>query len=272
MRCITDTITDDNVAELAGQKRKLDMAWTDSGWNVNISERPLIHSPQLVPARSSVSDEINGYKSIFKKLHRLGHFPLKAVIIYENFTGAMQATSALRQIAASMAVDVDWHLEAWRLDMLKFPPTEEKALDEAEPAHLVLIANLAIPSLPIWLKNWLERWASLRQIRHAALAILHDETTNDSSVRLPAELSKVASQCGLNFVGKIKAAQQPGRTGLSQIAPKQRPGISRKRYLSIFGKKSGRNHDLTIDSRVGSPRRRQTPCTLHARTQNQELI
>jgi hypothetical protein len=104
------------------------------------------------------------------------------VIIYESFAGAMQATSALREIAASLSVDIDWHIEAWRLDLLKFPPTADKALDDAEPAHLVLIANLAFASFPSWLKNWLERWISLRQIRLALLVILHGELVNDNSI------------------------------------------------------------------------------------------
>ncbi|HSY43594.1 MAG TPA: hypothetical protein VK811_06750 [Candidatus Acidoferrum sp.] len=194
------------------------------------------------------------------------------MVIYENFPVAMQATSALREIAAGLSVELDWHIEVWRLDMLKFPPTAEKALDEAEPAHLVLIANLAVASLPVWLKNWLERWASLRQIRHAALAILHDETIGDSSVGLAAEFSKVAGQCGLGFNGKIEVTQQSGRTGSRHIAAEQRQRISRKRYLSMFGQKSSRNHDVAIDGCVGSPRGRQTTSTLRARIQNQVPI
>jgi hypothetical protein len=63
-------MTDDNVAEPAGQKQKLDMAWTDSGWSVNITKRPLIHSPQLAPARKVVRDEIfTGMNAILTYKH-----------------------------------------------------------------------------------------------------------------------------------------------------------------------------------------------------------
>jgi hypothetical protein len=272
VRCITETITDDNVAEPAGQKQKLDMAWADSGWRINITKRPLAHSPQLVPARRDVSDEIIGYESIFKKLHGSGHFPLKAVILYETFEGAMQAASALRQIAAGLCVDVDWHIAPWRLGLLKFAPTADKALDKTEQGHLLLIANLAIVSLSLWLKNWLKRWALLRQIRHAALAIMHDETSGDFSAGLAAELSELAEKCGLRFIGNFEIAQQHGSTDLSHIATKRVPRNSRKQNLSVFGQKSRSNYGVTIGDLASNSPRCQISRTFQSRTRNHRLV
>jgi hypothetical protein len=167
----------------------------------------------------------NGYKLILQELHDSGFSSLRAVIIYDNFVSAVQAASALLRIAASLRVNAGWHIEPWRLDMLKFPPTADKALDEAERAHLVLITNLATSSVPIWLKHGLERWASLRQIRHAALAVMHDKTSRDLSTRLAVELSELAAQGGLGFIWNLEITQQNGSTGLCRTAAKRLPSV-----------------------------------------------
>ncbi len=125
---------------------------------------------------------------------------MKAVIIYDDFTSAAKANAALQRSAHHLDMSIKWNVRPWRLDMLKFPPTAEEALNEAIDAHLIVFAGVTAKSLPAWFDDWLEHWAKCRRIDEAALAIINDGTKHTSSPSVMAEISRFAERCGLGFI------------------------------------------------------------------------
>lgn len=125
---------------------------------------------------------------------------MKALIIYDEFTSAARANAALQRSAHHLDMSIKWIVRPWRLDMLKFPPTAEVALNEAIDAHLIVFAGLTAKPLSAWLNDWLEHWAKCRRIDEAALAIIDDETKRTTSPSAISEISEFAGRRGLGFI------------------------------------------------------------------------
>jgi len=102
---------------------------------------------------------------------------MKALIIYDDPTGATRATAALKRAAWRANVGADWDIKPWRTDALKLPSVADKALIEAADADLIVLAGAQAHSLPTWLEEWLRCWVIRRNIEDAALAVLDDESS-----------------------------------------------------------------------------------------------
>lgn len=137
---------------------------------------------------------------------------MKALIIYDDFTSAAKANAALQRSAHHLDMSIQWSVRPWRLDMLKFPPTAEEALDEAIDAHLIVFAGLTAQPLPAWLNDWLEHWAKCRRIDEAALAIIEDGSKFTSSPSAMSELSRFAERRGLGFIVSDLTAAENDRS------------------------------------------------------------
>jgi hypothetical protein len=125
---------------------------------------------------------------------------MNAVIIYDDLDIAAKAQAALERAAHRADEALLWTVELLRLDMLILPPTAEAALREAAEAHLVVLGVRQAQLLPDWLLDWLEQWATRRQIQDAALA-LFDGGKGDTLSAPPApELSQFAERHGLSFI------------------------------------------------------------------------
>ena len=96
---------------------------------------------------------------------------MNAVIIYDEFDYATKAKATLERAAHRTDETTHWGVRLWRVDVLKLPPAAEAALAEAVEAHLIMLAVRQVQSLLPWLMDWLERWATRRQIQEAALAV-----------------------------------------------------------------------------------------------------
>ena len=134
------------------------------------------------------------------KLHPAPDSDMKAVIIYDDVAFAAQANATLQRASLRADISVHWNIKPWRLNALKDHSIGEEALTEARDAHLIVLAGHRSESLPSWLRQWLMRWAEVRQIENAALAVIgHD---NDRGLVRPAapELTRFARQHGLTLI------------------------------------------------------------------------
>jgi hypothetical protein len=123
-----------------------------------------------------------------------------AVIIYDKFDFAARANSMLERAAHRTGETMHWSVNPWRTDMLKLPPASEAALAEAAEARLIVLAVLQVHSLAPCLVDWLERWATRRQVQEAALAVWNGGNADTSLVRATPELSQFAERHGLSLI------------------------------------------------------------------------
>jgi len=124
---------------------------------------------------------------------------MKALIIYDDVSRAVNTNAILHRVAHRADMAVNWDIRPWRLNMLKPPATAGLALRDAVDAHLIVFAVRRINKLHVWLMNWLERWATLRQTPDAALALVGDGTSKASTAPATVAMARFARQNGLSF-------------------------------------------------------------------------
>jgi hypothetical protein len=125
---------------------------------------------------------------------------MKALIIYQDFACAAKANTAMQHSAQHSEVQVEWNIRPWRVDMLKFPPNADEALEDAMDAHLIVLAGCCTRSIPHCLQDWLEKWADCRQIEAAALAIFGGENSDKLSTSAALHFSQFVKRHGLNVI------------------------------------------------------------------------
>ena len=130
------------------------------------------------------------------------HPPMKALIIYDDAICAATTNSILHRAADRADISAKWDIRPWRLNMLRFPPTTEQAMSDAADAHLIVLAICNSRSLPMWLMNWLERWAGLRQSPGAAVAMIGCGTAEAS-----VAMRQFARRFGLSFIREGQGPQ-----------------------------------------------------------------
>jgi hypothetical protein len=124
---------------------------------------------------------------------------MKAFLLYHDFLSAAKANAALHRSASG--IQVDWNIRPWRVDMLKFPPLAEEAIIDALDAQMILFVGRCSQSLPFWLHDWLEHWATRRHFPDVVLAIMPDgnsHTPATSSELL--QLTQFAHRHGLSLI------------------------------------------------------------------------
>ncbi len=125
---------------------------------------------------------------------------MNAVIIYDRFDSAAKANARLERAAHRTDETMHWSVKPWRVDLLKLPPAADAALAEAAEAHLIVLAVGQVQSFPPLLLDWLERWATCRQVHEAALAVWDSGNTGTRSARWTPELSQFAGRHGLSLI------------------------------------------------------------------------
>jgi hypothetical protein len=143
---------------------------------------------------------------------------MKALIIYDDVTRAANTNAILHRVAHRADMAVNWDIRPWRLNSLKLPATAGLAQRDAVDAHLIVFAVRRIDKLDVWLINWLEQWAILRQTPDAALALVGDGTAKASTAPATVAMARFAQRNGLSFFfnnhGEINdkpAFPDPGR-------------------------------------------------------------
>jgi hypothetical protein len=124
--------------------------------------------------------------------------PMNAVIIYDKSDFAVSANVMLECASHRTDETMDWNVKPWRADVLELAPAADAALADAVQAHVIVLAMREVGSLLPRLMDWLERWATRRQIQEAALAIWGGAHTPLGQAAL--ELTRFAGQHGLSLI------------------------------------------------------------------------
>jgi hypothetical protein len=125
---------------------------------------------------------------------------MKALIIYDKPASAAKASATLQSVAHRAEVRFEWNIKPWSVDVLSLASPADEALTEAADADLIVLTGRRAYSLPTWLEDWLECWATRRQIGDAALAAIHDRTDGKLSAPLLHKLSGFAARHYLSFI------------------------------------------------------------------------
>jgi hypothetical protein len=120
---------------------------------------------------------------------------MKAVIICDDFAFAAKAASALARVASHARVHMEWTIKCWPLNALNVLPLADKALIETIDAQLILFPDHLAQSLPLWVFDWLRRWAARRVVQDAALGVIKDGTGG----QFP-DLANFAREQGLSLI------------------------------------------------------------------------
>src|SRR5262245_6051944 len=121
---------------------------------------------------------------------------MKAVIFYDDIALRVKASSVLQRIGQRPEVTVEWTIKNLPVISLSRAAFAEEALLEASDAHLIIIAAGHAFSPPFYLRDWLQRWATVRQVTDAALAVLGDVGSRKEEF---PELARFAQEHKLNF-------------------------------------------------------------------------
>jgi hypothetical protein len=175
----------------------------------------------LNQARPITASSWTRISEAFKPLILATSLKMKAVIICDDFAFVAQANAKLQRVGRRRDVRAQWSVKSWPVNALNQSGMAEKALVEAADAHLIIVPARRAHTFPPWLRDWLERWAALRQIPEAALAVIGDVSDTDSTMTVSPELTSFVRKNGLNFITD-KAVVPKNRTKLEPRAPRER--------------------------------------------------
>ena len=181
---------------------------------------------------------------------------MKAFIIYKDFTAAVKATVALNHSMQNPDSSAAWDVRPWWANMLKFPPTTEKSLADAVEADLIVFAGDWFQSMPLWLQDWLERWAKRRQIQDAALAVMCGSGVDSFHKPVAQAISRFAGRHGLRFVdGDEVAAEAMGAPSVRSLPEQQRftPEFQSSPVIDQPRRSFNRGPDADNCTRIGLP-------------------
>lgn len=127
---------------------------------------------------------------------------MRAVIIYDELNLAAMANVLLVSAGQQSVENAHWNVVPWRVDILENSPAASVSLGEAMNAHLIVLALRPARRLPGRLMEWLESWATRRQVQDAALAIFkcRDQSRDGLTSSVTCELSGFAQRHGLAFI------------------------------------------------------------------------
>lgn len=146
---------------------------------------------------------------------------LKAVILCDDFAFVGRIANTLQRIGRRADVNTQWTTVSAPLNALHHPEAAETILIDAADAHLVVIPAYRARSLSFSLRQWLQRWAAIRQIHSAALAAIDDSPNGALAKIVDVELELFAREHGLNLLADTASAPP--------IAPKISVRFSRER-------------------------------------------
>jgi hypothetical protein len=123
---------------------------------------------------------------------------MKVVIVYENMEFAIEACAALHRVGHRESVE--WIVECWPTSALKSAAFAKMSLIETRDAELIILPAGYSECFPQWLRDWLNRWARVRQNTEVALAFVDDHQLAGLPQPVCSELSVLAREHGLNLI------------------------------------------------------------------------
>jgi hypothetical protein len=134
---------------------------------------------------------------------------MKAIIVCNESTFVAKARSILERVAERVGLTLGWTVKRWSIHALRRATTSEKALLESADAHLVLIPGEYASSLPSHLRDWLERWATLRQVEEAAIGLIDETAPCASTDTERLQLRMLIYKHGLKLITNRPAIRKP---------------------------------------------------------------
>lgn len=128
---------------------------------------------------------------------------MKALVLHDDFTLAAKAEATLQRAMACADAAARWTVISAPINALRQPAA--RILVEALDAHLIVFAGNSAQLLPRWVYQWLERWADMRRVADAGLAVMDNERQFSFGDVAP-ELSRFASKHQLTFIVDESAA------------------------------------------------------------------
>jgi hypothetical protein len=125
---------------------------------------------------------------------------LKAVIICDDFAFAAKANATLRRVGYQSGLEAQWIIKCWPINALNDTLLAEQALAETLDAHLIVFPARCARSLQSRVLDWLEAWASRRQIPAVALGFINDAYATDATTTVCPQLSRFIHKHDLNFI------------------------------------------------------------------------
>ncbi len=138
--------------------------------------------------------------SKLEKFRITSDLTMKALILCDDFAFAARVNATLQRVGRLANVGVQWVIKCRLTSALNQPALAAEALIEAENAHLIVLPVQRAQAFPSWLRDWLERWAALRQISDAALAVIRDDNKLDATKPINSELPLFVRRHGLNLL------------------------------------------------------------------------
>lgn len=156
---------------------------------------------------------------------------LKSVIIYDDLSFVAKAAATLKRVGYRTEVDARWLIRSWPANALQSAVTMDRAMFEAADAHLIVIPFPRQRTLPFHLREWLGRWATLRQIQDAALAVIN-EASEGLNHSVSSELKTFAHTVGLNLILEERpVAKAPPHLGVRFPRTHELPLSSERRRV-----------------------------------------
>ena len=125
---------------------------------------------------------------------------MTALLIYEDFEGATRSKAILERAVGRVDPGERWNLKLWRRDVLSLSAAAAEALTESLEAEFLVLA-LKQPESPAWtLMEWLDKWATRRQVQEAALVVMRAGEVANRGVQATPGLAKFAASHGLGFL------------------------------------------------------------------------
>lgn len=148
---------------------------------------------------------------------------LKAVIIYDDFDAAADATALLERVALRAGEAIQWDIKPWRCDVLKQPSLAALTIAVAANADLIVLALRRTHFPPAELLDWLKNWGQHRRIKDAAVLTLHADTDGQLSTAWN-EIKALMESYQLTFLGSHRlAAHRNSAPPVNRLQPRKRP-------------------------------------------------
>jgi hypothetical protein len=167
-----------------------------------------------------------------EKHHSSTELIMKAVLICDDFAFAARANTSLRRAGFCAGAKVQWTIQCWPVNALNQAAIAEKILVESADAHLIVIPGRRAQSTPLWLQEWLERWAAVRQIPDAAVAVIEDGDHTDLTNPVSRELTSLVQKHGLNLITDNGATANAAAQLFVRLLREVEPPISLQRIHS----------------------------------------